>query len=114
MARPILVSLLLATLLAALPAQAATEWVVCDPINVATFGSRVHVRCASSVGTGIFYFARETSNAADAQRFLATLLAAHVSGRPLTLLADLSNTSNLPAGCAAVDCRLLLAAAVTE
>jgi hypothetical protein len=114
MVRPLLLASLLALLLAAPPAHAANEWVACTPVNVATFSSRVHVRCASSVGTGIFFFARETSNAADAQRFLSTLLAAHVSGRPLSLLADLSNTSNLPSGCAASDCRLLVAAAVGE
>lgn len=104
----------LAALLAAAPADAADQWVVCDPVNVATFSSRIHVRCASSVGAGIFFFSRATSNAADVQRHLAVLLAAQVAGRPLDVLADLSDTSNLPPGCGASDCRLLKAVAVKE
>ncbi len=104
----------LLAMLAGWPASAADQWVGCDPVNVATYSSRIHVRCASSVGTGIFYFARATSNAADVQRHLAVLLAAQVAGRPLDVLADLSDTSNLPPGCGAADCRLLKAAAVKE
>lgn len=114
MTRPLALALLLAVLFAAPPARAASEWVACDPVNVATFTTRIHVRCASSVGTGIFYFARATSNATEVQRFLSTLLAAQVSGRPLSILTDLSNTANLPSGCVASDCRLMTAAAVTD
>lgn len=114
MARPLVLALLLGLLLAAPSAQAASEWVACDPVNVATYSSRIHVRCASSVGTGIFYFARPTSNAADVQRFLSSLLAAQVAGRPLSVLTDLSDTSSLPPGCGASDCRLLLAVTVND
>lgn len=115
MVRGLTLALLLAGIVLATPsARAASEWVACDPVNVATFSSRIHVRCASSVGTGIFYFARATSNAADVQRFLSTLLAAQVAGRPLSILADLADTSSLPPGCAASDCRLMTAASVQD
>lgn len=114
MLRTVLWGFVLLVMLAGWPASAANQWVACDPVNVATFDGRIHVRCASSVGTGIFYFARATSNAADVQRHLAVLLAAQLAGRPLDVLADLSDTSNLPPGCAASDCRLLKAAAVKD
>lgn len=114
MARALVLALSLGVLVAASTAGAAVEWVACDPVNVATFDSRIHVRCASSVGTGIFYFARATSDAADVQRFLSTLLAAKVAGRPLDVMTDLSDTSSLPSGCMASDCRRMTAVALRD
>lgn len=102
-----------AALLGATTAGAANEWVTCDPVNVASFGSRVHVKCAASIG-GVQWFARSTSDPADAARFLNVLLAAHVAGRPLDVLTDLSDTSGNPPGCLVSDCRLMQAAAVLE
>lgn len=90
---------------------AADEWVSCDPIAVATFENRVHVRCAASVGGGISYFARPITDGAETQRYLSTLLAAQVAGRTLSILTDLADTSGATFGCQASDCRRLKAAA---
>ncbi|MEB2345104.1 MAG: hypothetical protein OZ948_10195 [Deltaproteobacteria bacterium] len=92
-------------LLPALAARAALEWVSCDPIDVATFENRIHVRCSASVGGGIFYFARPVTDGAETQRYLSTLLAAQVAGRTLSILTDLADTSGAAFGCGASDCR---------
>lgn len=91
-------------------ARAAEEAVACDPVAVAVFSSRIHVRCAASVGGGIFYFAHSTQNAADVQRLLTVLTAAQVAGRSLLIWTDLADTSGTSIGCGAADCRLLRAA----
>lgn len=99
-----------AALLPAATARAAAEWVACDPVAVATFENRVHVRCAASVGGGIIYFARPSTDGAETQRFLSTLLAAQVAGRTLSILTDLADTSGAAFQCNPSDCRRLRAA----
>jgi hypothetical protein len=102
--------LLFLSFLAPSAARAAEEFVSCDPVAVATFASRIHVRCAASVGGGIFYFAHSTQNAAAVQRVLTVLTAAQVAGRTLLILTDLADTSGTSIGCGAADCRPLRAA----
>ena len=91
-------------------ARATEEFVSCDPVAVATFASRIHVRCAASVGGGVFFFAHSTQNAVEVQRLLTVLTAAQVAGRTLSILTDLSDTSGASFGCGAADCRPLRAA----
>jgi hypothetical protein len=102
----LLVSLVI---VAARPSRAAEEWISCDPVEVANYENRIHVRCAAAVG-GIRFFARSNSNAADVSRYLSTLLAAQIAGRTLSILYDPSDTSGASIGCAESDCRILLAA----
>jgi hypothetical protein len=93
------------------PMYPNATWGYCFPESVATYITRVHIKCAAAIGT-IQYFAVPTSDSKNAARILATLLTAHASGNPTSVLYDLSDTSNLPPGCYASDCRLLLAVAI--
>ena len=95
------------------PASPDAEWTVCTPVNVAAYGSRIHVKCAEIVG-GIQYFAASTANAANAARLLSVLNTAHVAGRQLDILYEPSDTSGVAIGCAENDCRILLAAAILQ
>jgi hypothetical protein len=88
------------------PAAAANEWVTCDPVNVATFANRVHVKCAASIG-GVQWFAQSSDDEAETARIMSTLLVAQVAGRTLTIFTDLSDTSGASFGCQASDCRLI-------
>jgi hypothetical protein len=89
---------------------AAASWYTCTPVNVAAFSQRIHVKCSASVGTGIWYFAVPTSNAANAARMLSLLSTAHVAGRTLWIQSDLADTSGASIGCQTNDCRLIIAA----
>jgi hypothetical protein len=95
------------------PASPNAEWTTCTPLNVAAYGSRIHVKCVEIVG-GIQYFAASTANAANAARLLSLLNTAHVTGRQLDILYEPSDTSGTAIGCAESDCRLLLAAAILQ
>ena len=86
-------------------------WTNCTPANVASYTTRVHVKCTASVG-GIWYFAVATDNPAHVARILSVLSTAKVAGRTLSILYEPGSTSDLPPGCAASDCRTLLAAAI--
>jgi hypothetical protein len=94
-----------------LSVEPAQTWVGCTPDSVASYNTRIHVRCTASVG-GISYWAVSTENPAHAARMLSVLSTAKVGGRTLSLLYDPADTSNLPPGCLVSDCRLLLAAAI--
>lgn len=91
-------------------ARAADEFVACDPVAVAVYSKRIHVRCSASAAGGIFYFAHSTQNAAEVHRLLTILTAAQVAGRTLSILTDLADTSGTSIGCGAADCRPLKAA----
>jgi hypothetical protein len=90
-------------------AQAAETWTACVPVDVAAFQSRIHVRCASSVG-GISFFAASTQDAAHAARLLAVLTAAQIAGRTLNVLFEPADQSGAAIGCSVSDCRLIRAA----
>ena len=93
-----------------LPMHPNATWGYCFPESVATYTTRVHIKCVAAIG-GIQYFAVPTSDSKNAARILATLLTAHASGNPTSVLYEPADTSNLPPGCEESDCRLLLAVA---
>ena len=86
----------------------ALTWVNCTPTRVASYTSRIHVRCASAVA-GILYFAQSTANANDVARSLSLASTALVTGRDLNILYDPDDTSGTTLGCGATDCRLFTA-----
>jgi hypothetical protein len=90
-------------------AQAAETWTACVPVDVAAYQSRIHVRCAASVG-GINFFAAPTQDAAHAARLLAVLTAAQIAGRTLNILFDPADQSGAAISCSVSDCRLIRAA----
>ena len=89
-------------------AVAAPQWVTCDPVNVTTYGSRIHVQCSASI-SGISFFARSAADDAEVARFMSTLLVAQVAGRTLSIMADFADTSGTAIGCGTSDCRLIQA-----
>jgi hypothetical protein len=91
---------------------AAQGWASCTIENVAVYPQRVHVKCVPPVPTNIYYLAVPTTNAAHSARMLSVLSTALVAGRPLDVLYDPDNTSNLPPGCLVGDCRLLVGASM--
>lgn len=91
------------------PAQAASTWVQCVPIEVMNYHSRIHIKCASAIG-GITYFAASTSDKAFVNRTLSILSTAQVAGRTLNILYDPANRSGASIGCQVNDCRLIQAA----
>ncbi len=88
---------------------AAATWYTCMPARVATFTTRIHVRCAAAAPNGIWYFAYPSSDTANASRFLSLLSTALVAGKQVNLLYDPADTSGAAYGCAAADCRALRA-----
>jgi hypothetical protein len=87
-------------------------WASCTPDNVAVFAERIHVRCTTPVN-GISYFAFSTADDAEAARILSLFTSAQVTGRLLQVLYDPNDTtSGPPIGCAATDCRLIVAVAL--
>ena len=76
--------------------------------NVAAFDNRIHVRCTSSPGDGIWYFAHPTGSFSGytASRLLAVAQTAYALGRPVWVYY-VSSTSSNPSGCNTGDCRLL-------
>jgi hypothetical protein len=88
--------------------HAAPTWTSCTPVQIVTYTSRVHVRCAAAVG-GITFFATSTENAANAARMLSVITSAQIAGRTLTILYDPADMSGAAIGCLASDCRLIQA-----
>jgi hypothetical protein len=90
-------------------ANAAT-WISCTPANIATYDSRVHVKCSAAVG-GIQYFAAPTSDSENAARILSVISTARVAGRTLSILYDPADLSGASYGCLTDDCRPIIAVA---
>lgn len=90
-------------------AEAVETWTACVPVEVATYQSRIHVRCSAAVG-GINFFAASTQDAPYAARLLGVLTAAQVAGRTLGILFDPADQSGVAIGCSVSDCRLVRAA----
>jgi hypothetical protein len=80
----------------------------CSVNNVAAFDNRIHVRCSTSPGGGVIYFAHPTgsSNGYTANRLLAVAQTAYALGKPVWVYYVSSSSSN-PPGCNLGDCRLL-------
>jgi hypothetical protein len=80
----------------------------CTVDNVAAFNNRIHLRCTSSPGSGIYYFAYPTTSGEGytANRLLAVAQTAFALGKPVWVYYVSSSASN-PPGCNTGDCRLL-------
>lgn len=87
-------------------ATAAETSVLCTPTGVATFSSRIHVRCAQSF-SGIVFFAYKASDAAGAARYMSMATSALISGRNVRIFYDPADQSGASIGCQTNDCRLL-------
>jgi len=84
------------------------DWYVCDPWKVATYSSRVHVECFVADGV-IKYFAAPTSDYKNAARVLSLALTAQAAGSQVEILYDpADDTSGVPYGCLAGNCRPIL------
>ena len=87
-------------------ASAAEVWVTCTPTGVATYPSRVHIRCAQSF-SGVVYFAYKASDSAGAARNMSMATSALIAGRNVRVLYDPADQSGASIGCQTNDCRLL-------
>jgi hypothetical protein len=87
----------------------------CDVNNVAAFENRIHVRCSSSPGSGIYYFAYPTNAGGGytANRMLAVAQTAFALGKPLWVYYYESSEYN-PPDCLTQDCRLLTGVSILE
>jgi hypothetical protein len=76
--------------------------------NVAAFDNRIHLRCSTSPGDGIGYYAHPTNSSSGytASRMLAVAQTAYALGKPVWVYYVSSSSSN-PPGCNTTDCRLL-------
>jgi len=83
----------------------------CTPTESMTYSARIHVKCASAVGS-IIYFALGTNDEAAAARALSVINTALVAGRALTVLYDPADTGGTTIGCLASDCRLIQAVGI--
>ena len=89
----------------------ASTWYTCTPANVATYTSRIHVKCTAATA-GIIYFAYPTKDNANASRFLSLLSAALVAGKQVDILYDPADLSGTTYGCGSNDCRPIIAVAL--
>ncbi len=94
---------LVASLVAFAPSAHAENF-SCNPVNVASFGNRVHVKCAPGDGA-IVFFAVNTTNPGAAQRFSDIAVAALVNNKSLLIQFDPANTTGPSFGCALDNCR---------
>ena len=100
---------------AASEAPDAVYWYVCNAVNhVGLFTTRVHIYCQSTtpisnapaLNAAIHWFAVPTQpDSAAASRFMSLLQTSVISGRPIWLEVNPSDTSGTSFGCAAADCR---------
>ena len=103
-------SVTLALLAYANSAMAALEYIDCTPVEVVSLEQRIHVRCSTG-RNGVIYFSlgtsRNASETAFANRALQMGNMALVSGRPLAIRYESTDTSGTAIGCLATDCRLI-------
>lgn len=102
----LLVSLVYGSLLGLGVASAAEISVVCTPTGVATYPSRIHIRCAQSFA-GIVFFAYGSRDASGAARNMSMATSALIAGRSLVIFYDPADRSGTRIGCLAHDCRVL-------
>ena len=86
----------------------AKWYTTCNPENVATYRTRVHIKCAVA-DNGIQYFAAPTSNSKHAARVLSLLLTAQAAGKQVSVLYDPADSSGTAYGCLESNCRPILA-----
>lgn len=76
----------------------------CNPIEVAVFDNRVHVRCSPTAGT-IGFFAVSTANADKAARFQDLATSALINNKVLVIFFDSFDLSGGAFGCNTANCR---------
>lgn len=96
-------------------AQADTRTRVCQPVEVAVFQNRLHVRCApiseQAYTSDIRYYAMKLDNSVQVQATLDLLLMAKANNRALAIRFDEGDYQSVP-GCQGGDCRRLVWAAM--
>jgi hypothetical protein len=75
--------------------------------------ARIHVKCTTSPGSGIWYFAAsgDSANAVATNRYLTLLNTAYALQKPVTISYFSSSGSNIP-GCRVQDCRTITAMSI--
>lgn len=102
--------------LAPAPAHAAYTTFVCTVSGVqlvvdASGGQRVAVNCTASTSGGISWFAYRYATSPDlAKMLLSVFTSARVSGRPVVVAFESTDTSGNAWGCQTNDCRIILQA----
>ncbi len=87
-------------------ATAAETSVICTPTGVATFATRIHVRCSQSF-SGVVFFALASSDSAGAARAMSMATSALIAGRNIRIFYDPADLSGTGIGCQTGDCRLI-------
>jgi hypothetical protein len=77
----------------------------CAPVEVATFETRVHVRCTTAIN-GIQFFAVLTASRDNAARFLEVFSTAQAKSRGLHVFFDPADLTGAFFGCSNADCRV--------
>ena len=87
----------------------ALVWFNCTISDIAVFDNRVHVRCTTSPGSGVFYFAAASTypNEMLSNRYLTLLNTAFALDERVNIQYD-SLSANNPPGCNIGDCRLIV------
>jgi hypothetical protein len=87
----------------------------CSVSNVAAFENRVHLRCTTSPGGGIYYFAYASDPAhfSTANQILAVANTAFALGKPVWVYYNISSSLN-PPGCNTGDCRGLVGVSMVQ
>lgn len=87
----------------------------CSVNNVAAFDTRIHLRCTTSPGGGIYYFAYASDPAhfSTANQILAVANTAFALGKPVYVYYN-SNSSLNPPGCNVSDCRGLVGVSMVQ
>ena len=93
--------------MAPLAAYGEQTWATCTPVETMLYHSRLHVRCAESIG-GIRFFALASTDPL-APLFLSVIETAHVAGRTIKILYDSADLSGSSLNCSNADCRLMIA-----
>jgi hypothetical protein len=81
----------------------------CTPQSVSTFEPRIHVRCIPSDGA-IEYFAVNTDNSGNANRFLSLVSTALALSKKLAINYDANDQSGDDFGCDPANCRIMTGA----
>ncbi len=99
---------------AAAPAPAPnaplSEW-TCTPLNVAVFSTRVHIKCSTSPGSNVYYFAVSNSDSGLASRYLSIFTSALLTGKSVNIWYNPGDNGNAW-GCGYSDCRPIWGAAL--
>jgi len=97
--------------LATAPAHAASTTFTCTVSGVqvvATGSQRVAVNCTTSTSGGISWFAFRFSDDPEmAKMLLSIFTTARVSGRPVVIVFESTDTSGAAWGCQSNDCRIV-------